>query len=236
MTDTTKAQILDLARKAINTEMLALKHMKETLGDNFRGADPRMQRQMHRHRHGQVGARRAQDRRDAGLDRNPEFLPASRRGLPRRPGDDLEGRRRAGTLLFGRDRRNPEDCAFHPFQRQQAGVDDGQSRIGAGEEFRYPSRRERRRGSLHPAPRADDLDHGADRHGRCAGRVTHADAGLHERRFRTPASGRQPRASPADDRGQRDAFARPSGRGARLLGDGYDPRHQQGRAGAYHHL
>ena len=31
MTDTTKAQILDLARKAINTEMLALKHMKETL-------------------------------------------------------------------------------------------------------------------------------------------------------------------------------------------------------------
>ena len=29
MTDTTKAQILDLARKAINTEMLALKHMKE---------------------------------------------------------------------------------------------------------------------------------------------------------------------------------------------------------------
>ena len=38
MTDTTKAQILDLARKAINTEMLALKHMKETLGDNFAGA------------------------------------------------------------------------------------------------------------------------------------------------------------------------------------------------------
>ena len=30
MTDTTKAQILDLARKAINTEMLALKHMKGT--------------------------------------------------------------------------------------------------------------------------------------------------------------------------------------------------------------
>ena len=27
MTDTTKAQILDLARKAINTEMLALKHI-----------------------------------------------------------------------------------------------------------------------------------------------------------------------------------------------------------------
>ena len=38
MTDTTKAQILDLARKAINTEMLALKHMEETLGDSFAAA------------------------------------------------------------------------------------------------------------------------------------------------------------------------------------------------------
>ena len=31
MTDTTKAQILDLARKAIDTEMLALGRMKENL-------------------------------------------------------------------------------------------------------------------------------------------------------------------------------------------------------------
>ena len=38
MTDTTKAQILDLARKAINTELLALKRMKETVGDNFADA------------------------------------------------------------------------------------------------------------------------------------------------------------------------------------------------------
>ena len=38
MTDTTKAQILDLARKAINTELLAVKRMKETLGDNFADA------------------------------------------------------------------------------------------------------------------------------------------------------------------------------------------------------
>ena len=35
MTDTTKAQILELARKAIHTEMLALKRMEETLGDSF---------------------------------------------------------------------------------------------------------------------------------------------------------------------------------------------------------
>ncbi|WP_295936780.1 KpsF/GutQ family sugar-phosphate isomerase [uncultured Alistipes sp.] len=35
MTDTTKAQILELARTAINTEIDALREMKERLGDNF---------------------------------------------------------------------------------------------------------------------------------------------------------------------------------------------------------
>lgn len=35
MTDTTKAQILDVARKAVHTEMLALKQLEETLGDAF---------------------------------------------------------------------------------------------------------------------------------------------------------------------------------------------------------
>lgn len=38
MTETTKAQILSLARKTIHTEMLSLKHMEETLGDNFADA------------------------------------------------------------------------------------------------------------------------------------------------------------------------------------------------------
>ena len=35
MTDTTKAQILEVARKAIHTEMLTLKRMEDTLGDAF---------------------------------------------------------------------------------------------------------------------------------------------------------------------------------------------------------
>lgn len=35
MTDTKKAQILDVARKAVHTEMLALEHLEETLGDAF---------------------------------------------------------------------------------------------------------------------------------------------------------------------------------------------------------
>lgn len=38
MTDSNKAQIIELARKAINTEMLALKHMSEALDDNFANA------------------------------------------------------------------------------------------------------------------------------------------------------------------------------------------------------
>ena len=38
MTDTTKAQILAVARKAIHTEMLTLKHLEETLGDEFAAA------------------------------------------------------------------------------------------------------------------------------------------------------------------------------------------------------
>ena len=35
----------------------------------------------------------------------------------------------------------------------------------------------RPRGGLHPAPRAHFVDHGADRHGRCAGRVADAACG-----------------------------------------------------------
>ncbi len=35
MTDTTKAQILGVARRAVHTEMLALQHLEETLDDNF---------------------------------------------------------------------------------------------------------------------------------------------------------------------------------------------------------
>ena len=38
MTDTTKAQILAVARKAVHTEMLTLKHLEETLGDEFAAA------------------------------------------------------------------------------------------------------------------------------------------------------------------------------------------------------
>ena len=35
MTDTTKSQILTVARKALHTEMLSLRHLEETLDDSF---------------------------------------------------------------------------------------------------------------------------------------------------------------------------------------------------------
>ena len=35
MTDTPKAQILEVARKAIHTDMLSLKRLEDTLGDEF---------------------------------------------------------------------------------------------------------------------------------------------------------------------------------------------------------
>lgn len=38
MTEIDKAQLLDVARKAVHTEMLALRHLEETLGDEFAAA------------------------------------------------------------------------------------------------------------------------------------------------------------------------------------------------------
>ena len=180
MTDTTKAQILDLARKAINTELLALKRMKETLGDNFADAVEMILSGQGKcivtgmGKSGLVGRKIAATLASTGT---PSFFLHPGEAFSRRSGHDLEGGCRAGALLFGRDRRNPENRAFHPLQRQQADLDDRQSRIRAGQELRRAPRRKRRRGKLHPAPRADDLDHGADRHGRRAGRVADADAG-----------------------------------------------------------
>ncbi|MDE6711992.1 MAG: SIS domain-containing protein, partial [Alistipes sp.] len=38
MTEIDKAQLLDVARRAVHTEMLALRHLEETLGDEFAAA------------------------------------------------------------------------------------------------------------------------------------------------------------------------------------------------------
>lgn len=91
MTDTTKAQILDLARKAINTEMLALKHMKETLGDNFADAVELILACSGKCIVTGMASRGSSGRKIAATlasTGTPSFFLASRRGLPRRSGDD----------------------------------------------------------------------------------------------------------------------------------------------------
>ena len=67
--------------------------------------DPRRQGPRHRHRHGQVRPRRAQDRGDAGLHRNAGVFRASRRGQPRRSRHDHARRRHHGAVVVGRNRR-----------------------------------------------------------------------------------------------------------------------------------
>lgn len=106
MTADKRADILSLARKTIHTEALALKHLEQTLGDDFVCAV-----ELILHSRGKLvvtgmgksGLIGPQDRRDAGEHRYAEFLPASGRGFSWRSGNDLSGRYRAGALLFGRD-------------------------------------------------------------------------------------------------------------------------------------
>ncbi len=66
---------------------------------------PRRQGPGDRHRHGQVGPRRPQDRGNVGLDRHAGLLRASGRSEPRRSRHDHDRRRHHGAVLVGRDRR-----------------------------------------------------------------------------------------------------------------------------------
>ena len=106
MTDTTKAQILDLARKAINTEMLALKHMKETLGDNFADAVELILACSGKcivtgmGKSGLVGRKIAATLASTGT---PSFFLHPGEAFSWRSGNDLSGRYRAGAFLFGRN-------------------------------------------------------------------------------------------------------------------------------------
>ena len=104
MTADKRADILSLARKTIHTEALALKHLEQTLGDDFVCA---VELILHSRgklvvtgmgKSGLIGRKIA-----AGEHRYAEFLPASGRGFSWRSGNDLSGRYRAGAFLFGRN-------------------------------------------------------------------------------------------------------------------------------------
>ena len=68
-------------------------------------------RTRHRHRHGQVRARRTEDRRHLGEHGHARLLPPSGRGRPRRPRHGGPRRRRAGAVQLRRDRRGAGGAA-----------------------------------------------------------------------------------------------------------------------------
>ena len=83
MTADKRADILSLARKTIHTEALALKHLEQTLGDDFVCAV-----ELILHSRGKLVV--------TGMGK-------SGRGFSWRSGNDLSGRYRAGAFLFGRN-------------------------------------------------------------------------------------------------------------------------------------
>lgn len=106
MTADKRADILSLARKTIHTEALALKHLEQTLGDDFVCA---VELILHSRgklvvtgmgKSGLIGRKIAATLASTGY---AEFLPASGRGFSWRSGNDLSGRYRAGAFLFGRN-------------------------------------------------------------------------------------------------------------------------------------
>ena len=70
-----------------------------------RRADPRRQGPRHRHRHGQVRPRRAQDCGDAGLHRHAGLFRPSGRGKPWRSRHDHARRCHHGPVVVGGNRR-----------------------------------------------------------------------------------------------------------------------------------
>ena len=105
MTADKRADILSLARKTIHTEALALKHLEQTLGDDFVCA---VELILHSRgklvvtgmgKSGLIGRKIAATLASTGT---PSFFlhPG---GFSWRSGNALSGRYRAGALLFGRD-------------------------------------------------------------------------------------------------------------------------------------
>ena len=235
MTDSTKAQILEVARRAVHTEMLALKHMEETLGDSFAAAVELILASRGKcivtgmGKSGLVGRKIAATLASTGT---PSFFL--------HPGEAFHGdlgmiSKEDIVLALSYSGETDEILKIVPFihsngNRLISMTGHPDSALAKNSDVHLDVGVREEACILHLG--TDLLDDGADRHGRCAGRVAHAAARLHERRFRPPAPGWQPRAAPADDRGQRHARPRPSGGGPRLLGRRDDPYDLEGRAGA----
>ena len=126
------AKLVRSARAVIATEARAIEVLHDRIDGRFlracqlmfECAGPRR-----RFGHGQVRPHRAQDRRDAGLDRHAVVLRASGRSQPRRSRHDHAEGRRARAVQFRRDRRAPDDPAADQAPGHSADRHERQRRI-----------------------------------------------------------------------------------------------------------
>ena len=97
----------------LEAEAILAPHARGSTSASWRAVEllARLPRARHRHRHGQVGPDRAQDRRDAREHRDARLLPPPRRGRARRPRHGGAGRRGAGAVELRRDRRGAGGAA-----------------------------------------------------------------------------------------------------------------------------
>src|ERR1700686_4376816 len=77
------SMILAEAKKVIRIEAEALMALADSINGEFQGAGGG-------DRHGEIGADRPEDRLYHGINRHSRVFSPSRRGNPRRPGDDHE--------------------------------------------------------------------------------------------------------------------------------------------------
>lgn len=166
--------------------MLALKHMKETLGDNFADAVELILACSGKcivtgmGKSGLVGRKIAATLASTGT---PSFFL--------HPGEAFHGdlgmiSKDDVVLALSYSGETDEILKIVPFIHSNGNklvsmTGNPESALAKNSDI-HP-RRERRRGSLHPAPRADDLDHGAIAMGDALAVSLMQMQGLHERRF-----------------------------------------------------
>ncbi len=145
----------------------------------------------HRHRHGQVRSRGAQDRRHARFDRHAGLLRARRRRQPRRSRHDHLGRRDAGAVLVGRDRRAQRPDQLLAPLPHRADRDHGERRKYARQGRRHRTGAAGGARSLSAQSGADHLVADAACARRRAGDRAVGKPRLHRNRFRRVSSARQ---------------------------------------------
>ena len=186
----TKKEILAAAREVLEIEARRRRRSGRPAGRRLRpGRRPHLPDQGpdHRHRHGQVGPGRPQDRRHPGQLRHAGHVRPSGRGRARRPGHDPQGRRHPGRLLQRRDARDRRSARLHQADRRQAHLPDREPPQPDRPLQRHRPRRPRRARGRAERARPDGQLHGRPGPGRRPGHRGDDEEGPGREGFR-PAS------------------------------------------------